>query len=193
MSSEKPESEKAAPKMVRASELEAVKAARDKAQSELKKSEAEKSSLKTQLTLAQANSVDGGNVAEEVKALLLSTEKEQTERGESQDERERLLDEKEASINEREKKSRIQELVTEHGVTAEQIENVDDPEKEAMRLRLENKGEGNEENPAENAFEQTGASRQPKKEIAQQTDEEFKVTEEKMKAEYYNQPPSSAK
>lgn len=176
---------KVEPKMVRESDLMAVRRREEKLKEEVAELKGDIANLTSELSVAKVDGEDSEEV-KRVKDFLLAEEKRIN----------KLMQDHEkevASFNEREKESRVKALASQYQIEIADIESAEDPEKEALRIVNERLTKEKEvpkepENPAEETFESSVASGQIKKKFADMTDEEFKQAEEQMKAEYYNKP-----
>ncbi len=151
---DKTEPAKALPskKVVPESDLMAVKAILKKVQEELSKTKEELTQTKSELKVAKMTEVDDEDV-KKVRDFLLNTETELNKKQTELDKREESLKETEASVKEREKEARVQALASEYEVEVDAIKEAEDPEKEALKLKLGRLAKGKEESPAENTFE----------------------------------------
>ena len=125
--------QKVAPKMVRESDLLAVKAQVRELKETLAAREAKNAQLESEVKMAKANLEDDEST-KEVRGFLLERDKELNEREADLEKKVSDFKERESSYQERERETRIKTLVSEYGVELNAIKDADDPEKEALKL-----------------------------------------------------------
>ncbi len=168
---------KVAPKMVRESDLIALKKAEKKIQVELETARKDNARLLNELKIAKASGTDDEDVKAIQDMLIKKSQETQDKVAE--------IEQREASLKERERESLVKAMASQHSVDYEAIKDAEDPEKEALKLNLErlNKEKGNP-TPAEKAFEVSSGSPPSKKSVADMNPQEFKDEESRLKAEY---------
>mgnify|MGYP001617141229 CR=1 FL=1 len=180
MAEEKPD-QMVAPKMVRESDLIAVKEQLKKTKEFISQKEKELFQLKSELKVAKANLADDEG-AEEVRTYLVKRDEELNDRELELNKFKDELSEREASFKGKEREARVNALASEYQVDIEKITDADDPEKEALRLKLERLTKEKETTPAEGTFEHAIAGGRIKKSALDMSDVEFKEYEKQLKA-----------
>lgn len=169
---------KPAPKMVRESDLIALRERQRKTLAELAETKTLVTQLRKQLEIAKVNGEEDEAITKIKEYLLDESKKVETFKEE--------LEQRETSLNERDRDSRIKTLATEHNVGYDEIKDAEDPEKEALRLvnqRLVKEKESPA--PAEETFESASVGLQPKKPVKDMDSTEFAKEEARLKAEWY--------
>ena len=169
---------KVAPKMVREQDLMAQKKAKEKALEELAEEKRKTARLEHELKVAKTDAEDEDEVLAIKEALKNQFDEIQQERAKFQTELTAFEGEKKAS--------RLQALASEHGVEIDSIKDAEDPEKEALRLKLERIAGKMAEAPSpESVVEHAPAGGIIKKMPLDMSDKEFADYETQKKAEYY--------
>ena len=167
---------KVEPKMVRESDLLAIKAERDKLKEKLANSTRENSQLKSELQIAKTNGDDEDEVIRIKEALVAQAEEIRKDR--------EKLDQDLASLTGREKESRVQALASQYQIEVALLMEEEDPEKKAMALALERLTSEKETPSPESIVESSIAGGLIRKQIKDMTDTEFAEKEKQLKAEY---------
>ena len=167
---------KVEPKMVRESDLLAIKAERDKLKEKLAVTQGEVSKLTSALQIAKTDADDEDEVIKVKEALLAQAEEIEKDRVK--------FSEEVTSFNVREKGSRVQALASKYEIDAGELEGAEDPEKRAMEIALERQASKKEVSSAENVVESHTAGGLVRKQIKDQTNAEFEETEKRLKAEW---------
>ncbi len=166
---------KVEPKMVRESDLLAVKATEKRLKSELAESKNQIVQLSADLKIAKTDGSDDEAVTRVKEALLAQND-------ESAKMREQL-DRDLASFNERERESRVQAFASQYGVELDSIKDAENPELAALKLANERLTSG--ENPAEAVVESSGGGGLTTKMPINMNDEELEDFKKKKLAEHY--------
>ncbi len=181
------ETKKSEPKMVRESDLVAVKKREDKLKEELARVtskitqlEDDKTGIAAELKIAKTDASDEDEVVRVREALIAQHDENKKSLKSDRDK----FTEELTSFNKREKEGRVQELASKFKVDVEAIQEADDPEKRAMELQLERLTSGNENSP-EDIVDTSGGGGVVKKSIPNMTDEEFAAYEKQELAKAY--------
>lgn len=167
---------KVEPKMVRESDLLAVKKREERLKEELTQAKHQIVQIQSELKVAKVDTGDSDEV-DSVKKWLVDEEDRLNKMREAQEE-------KETSLNEREKESRVQALASEYQVDAEELKKAENPRERALELQLERLTKEKEETPSpEDVLLTTPAGVQPKKQFKDMNREELAAAEAKMKEE----------
>lgn len=174
--------QKVAPKMVRESDLIAIKEQLKKLKEESSKDKAELVQLKSELRVAKTNLADDDEV-KDVREFLLKREKELNEHEATLSDKESGLSERETSLKEREREGLIQTFASKYNLKVEEIKDADDPEKEALRLSHERLKKEKEITPAAEVFEGAIPVGRAKVKVSEMNEQQLADFEKKLKAE----------
>ena len=171
--------QKVAPKMVRESDLLAVKSQLKGFKDQLSSKDAEIVRLTSELKAAKVNLEDDDEV-KDVRKWLIDRAAELDERQSEQEKIKQDIEEREASFKGKERGSLVQTLASKYGIEIDAIKDADDPEKEALRLVVEREA-GEIKTPAEKTFETTPAGGRVKKDVWKMKPDEFQEYEQELK------------